>query len=62
MGFNSDKGQITKDLKDLLNSAGMDDYLDIPDYILAEYVIDNLLLVGKLKQKVKMHENGVKIS
>ena len=44
------------DLKDLLNNYGIDDYLNIPDFILAEHITDVILSIGRLHNKTVEHD------
>lgn len=40
-----------KELVDLLNKYGIDNYADVPDYLLANYIIGSVLNLDALKQQ-----------
>ena len=45
--------EFKRDLTHLLNSHGIDDLTEIPDFLLAEYMWDNLVSLGSLTEKVQ---------
>lgn len=45
-------------LSNLLNIHGIDNNMNIPDYILADYIVDILANYCKLQNRLNKHNNG----
>lgn len=48
MKINRDMRQIKADLSSVINKYSIDAALETPDFILAEYIVENLLSIQKL--------------
>ena len=51
------KAQFIKTLKDLINIYSIDNYTNVPDFILAEYIYDSIINYGVHTQAVLNHYN-----
>lgn len=49
---------FTDELRDLINRHSIDNELEIPDYILAEYIEDFLAAYKRLQKSNKTHQHG----
>lgn len=46
-------------LEFLINAHGIDSTLNIPDYILVDYILDSLKMLNRLQEKDYSHYNNV---